>query len=98
MKNIERMIKKVRMNKNPQMNINGKAYTQKLLQTTSIQPWTPQLLFFILKSAQYPVHEEDVLHLAIRSVVLGELTEPGCFVDWDSLSKLIDEHRMKQFA
>ena len=50
----------------------------------------------LLNFEECPGHEENGLHLGIRSVVLGELTEPGCFVDWESLAIMIEEHRMKQ--
>ena len=42
--------------------------------------------------------EHDVLHLAISTVVLGELSEPGCFVDWDSLSTLLKENGKEQLS
>ena len=42
--------------------------------------------------------EKHLLHLAISMVVLGDLSEPGCFVDWDSLSTLLREHKKEQLA
>ena len=42
--------------------------------------------------------EKDILQLDISSVVLGDISEPGCFVDWASFSALLEKKIMDQAA
>ena len=72
------------------LNKNGEPYIE--VMTVSDKPIAR--LYF----EDCPEQDESVLHLAISIVVLGELSEPGCFVDWDSLSTLLKEHEKEQLA
>jgi hypothetical protein len=41
---------------------------------------------------------KDIPHLLISSVVLGDLSMPGCFMDWNSLAVLIGQHNVDQLS
>ena len=44
------------------------------------------------------ISASPILHTALNSVVLGELSEPGCFVDWSSFSALLEQHRLEKLT
>ena len=48
--------------------------------------------------AQQVLEDPDVPVLAIDLVVIGDLTEEGCFVDWAALSMVLDKHSQEQFS
>ena len=35
---------------------------------------------------------KDILHVFIGSVVLGDISEPGCFMDWSSFTAIIEQN------
>ena len=51
------------------------------------------LLYF---EAHRVLEHSDVPHFAVELVVLGDLSESGCYVDWAALSMALDKHKQKQ--
>ena len=44
------------------------------------------------------LEDPDVPVLAIDLVVIGDLTEEGCFVDWAALPMVLDKHAQEQYS
>ena len=42
------------------------------------------------------LEHSEACHLAIDLVVLGDLSEGGCYVDWAAFSMALDKHKQKE--
>ena len=75
------------------MNDEGKSYLE-VIENDPTKKTPIALLYF----EELPSQEKGLLKLNLSAVVLGDVSEPGCFVDWSSFSTLLEKHMMEQLA